>query len=68
MEGDKIPGTGEAIAQLLKVFRRDPQRYAKEISALKEEVMPLLVSHNRMAEINATARKLQELTGGWNRK
>lgn len=62
MEGDKIPGTGEAVTRLLKVFRSDPERYAKEIAAIKKEVMPLFVSQDLMAEINATARKLQELT------
>lgn len=62
MEGEKVPGLGGAVSKLMRIISNNPAQYAKEIEALKAEVMPLMVSQAQMAEINATASKLQSLT------
>lgn len=68
-DGKKVPGAGEALSKLLKLFSRNPRFYAREIEALKND--PVLFDKVQMEEIKTAAQeantanqRLQRLTAG----
>ena len=60
----KINGLGATIKRSLEIITADPKLYGQEIEVLRKDFGAVIVGQEKLKQINETARRLQELTGG----